>query len=1035
MLCMKQVYAWSLPSFMISCCPLLAQEPALPCPQVEQQDANAPLANGETPLTQAVIKNDTEAVKKLLATAGIEVNRANSVGGTPLALAVTLGHTECVKLLMAAPGVELNKPLPNGDTPLHVAINFGHTELLQLLATTPGIDLNCANNNKVTPLLMLSNYNQPEHLRILLAAGADVNQVTSRGDAALFSSAYFGLTDNVKLLLEYGAKLPEGDRVDLNPLSGAIQNDHIEAVRVLLEAGANPNLYTENGTSLLTLSICKDKPYEILELLMKHGADVNYADKEDGMPPLVYAAKMGNLKVVRALLESGAKADIFKDGNSFLISSVRAENANELCSLLIRHGANVNYQDKEQGSTALLYAVLSNNTELLPVLISAGANVNLPNKFDETPLFSAAYHGHTDCLKLLLAAGADVNSPNEFKGITATMAAANKGHVECLKELIAAGGDINARCKEGSNALMYSIMGNHRDCFELLLNTPGIKTDAHKDPKKTVLMCAASEDNPFYLKRLLQIPGINLGSSPYAVHTAVGNNLPENVRLLLAAGMNPDVKESQTATPLHYAALGGFAECMQALLEGGANPNACTAIMETPLYIAAGKGYADCVKLLLKAPGILPEIARTDGNTVLHAAVMDNHAECLRLLLEYPGLNLNARNNDGDTALDIAENNKHTECALLLMEAGTAPSDNRSLLRAAGEANVEELRRLLALAGIDVNAVNEDGYTPLLLALEQQSTECVRLLLAAPGIDVNYEGTKLVPPLVCAAANGNAEHVKMLLEAGANPNSVERLANQQSALLFAAGEGYTECVCLLLNAPGIDVNLANAHGITPLNIAVIKNNTQIVRMLLAVPGIDLEKGPVGMSSLQIAEEENLTEIAELLIAAGAVPNPTELWEAAATGKAEELRRLLAHPRVKINAADSAGNTALLLAANAGHTECVRLLLAAPGTDANHTNTNGETALMNAAYRNHPACVELLAAHHGINPNTANKYGMTPLLAATMRGNTDCVRHLLTIPGIDVNAPNTKGESPLNIATQKGYAELADLLRTAGANGE
>ncbi|MBQ4593249.1 MAG: ankyrin repeat domain-containing protein [Akkermansia sp.] len=49
----------------------------------------------------------------------------------------------------------------------------------------------------------------------------------------------------------------------------------------------------------------------------------------------------------------------------------------------------------------------------------------------------------------------------------------------------------------------------------------------------------------------------------------------------------------------------------------------------------------------------------------------------------------------------------------------------------------------------------------------------------------------------------------------------------------------------------------------------------------------------------------------------------------------------------------------------------------------------------------------------------------------MRGNTDCVRHLLTIPGIDVNAPNAKGESPLNIATQKGYADLAELLRTAG----
>ncbi|MBQ9094800.1 MAG: hypothetical protein IJY53_00505 [Akkermansia sp.] len=63
---MEQVYARSLAIFMICSSALMAQEPVEPRLQVEQQDANAPLANGETPLTQAVIKNDTEAVKNCL---------------------------------------------------------------------------------------------------------------------------------------------------------------------------------------------------------------------------------------------------------------------------------------------------------------------------------------------------------------------------------------------------------------------------------------------------------------------------------------------------------------------------------------------------------------------------------------------------------------------------------------------------------------------------------------------------------------------------------------------------------------------------------------------------------------------------------------------------------------------------------------------------------------------------------------------------------------------------------------------------------
>lgn len=149
-----------------------------------------------------------------------------------------------------------------------------------------------------------------------------------------------------------------------------------------------------------------------------------------------------------------------------------------------------------------------------------------------------------------------------------------------------------------------------------------------------------------------------------------------------------------------------------------------------------------------------------------------------------------------------------------------------------------------------------------------------------------------------AIKNNNTELLGLLLTAGTNPNAA-------NALYLAVVEDRTECVKLLLAAPGIDVNKRfTSLGNTPLHIAAEKGHAECVRLLLAAPGIDVNK------------------TREL--------DSTPLYLAAREGHTECVKLLLAAPGIDVNRADFAGNTPLYWAARYGHTECVKLLEAAGG---------------------------------------------------------------------------------------------------------
>lgn len=132
----------------------------------------------------------------------------------------------------------------------------------------------------------------------------------------------------------------------------------------------------------------------------------------------------------------------------------------------------------------------------------------------------------------------------------------------------------------------------------------------------------------------------------------------------------------------------------------------------------------------------------------------------------------------------------------------------------------------------------------------------------------------------------------------------------------------------------------------------------------------------------------------------------------------ELIRL----RVKLDARNSAGDSALMLASLRGHTQVVDLLLAA-GTPFDHAGWN---PLLYAAFEGHAGIVERLLAR-GANPNALAPNRSTALMFAARNGHEDVVRQLLKA-GTDVDWKNDQNESAESWALKSHNTEIAELIQ-------
>jgi uncharacterized protein len=494
-----------------------------------------------------------------------------------------------------------------------------------------------------------------EAVKALLKKAADVNAAQGDGMTALHWAAMNGDAELARMLIVAGANIRATTRLGTyTPLYLASQHGHAPVLQALIAAGADVSAGTPNGTTPLMVAAASGE-VDAVKVLVEHGAEVNARDGVREQTPLMYAAASNRAAVIEYLVSKGADlkatskvsnlANLSREGLGFggnprppgegapaaaprrqpMPGVDRNYNLNEL---IVAHG----------GLTPLLYAVRQGYRESTAALLAAGADVNVPSAGDgTTPLLMAIINGHFDLAKTLIDRGADVTATSA-NGVGPLYAVLNVewapkalypqpqahkqqqlGYLEFMKLLIDKGADVNARTKMKVWYSGYS----------------------------------------FDLSGVDEIGASVFWRAAYAADIAA-------MKLLVAHGADPNVP---TIKPAGRARFGDMLESRETVDQSGLPPVPIGGPSVTPLQAAAGVGYGEgfganshryaptgmlaAVKYLVDELGADVNAADHDGSTALHHAASRGDNEMI-LYLVSKGANVKAVDREGRTTVDMA---------------------------------------------------------------------------------------------------------------------------------------------------------------------------------------------------------------------------------------------------------------------------------------------------------------------------------------------------------------------------------------------
>uniref|UniRef100_A0A3Q2PDV5 Ankyrin repeat and SOCS box containing 2 n=1 Tax=Fundulus heteroclitus TaxID=8078 RepID=A0A3Q2PDV5_FUNHE len=265
---------------------------------------------GWTPLQECVVQSNMEICEMLLK-AGAKLNLRNMYGITPLFTAAQNGQLAALRFLIKH-GADVNTQADDGATALYEAAKMGHEEAVQLLLSQ-NADANKPGKTGLLPLHIAAQRGSDAIVAMLIPATSKA-RVRRTGISPLHLAADRNRDDILEMLIEAGfdvnAQLsPERMRLYEDRRSTALYfaviNNNMEAVRMLLDAGADPNL--DMFRPLMVAS--RVGLIQIVKLLVEHGADIN-ADipTHPTTFPAVYMFSMKYLPLFKYLLDNGGHA-------------------------------------------------------------------------------------------------------------------------------------------------------------------------------------------------------------------------------------------------------------------------------------------------------------------------------------------------------------------------------------------------------------------------------------------------------------------------------------------------------------------------------------------------------------------------------------------------------------------------------------------------------------------------------------------------------------------------------------------------------
>lgn len=413
-----------------------------------------------TPMQVALSREDYSLMRFLLDN-GMDLNTICCDGMYPLEYAFHHNKQDLVDFL-----------LENGANPklikLGCPFDIEMTKYMIAKGADPNtIKIDCAlwDKNRATALLKLKpdmkgevadfKFNEllekPKLLAFLLENSFSPNGLEEGNKRTLLSlAAEKGKIEVLNLLLKYKADVHQKDEKGLTPLCYAVQNNHAEIVKKLVNEGAEINLSLEienRKSSPLAIAVRQRNPM-ITKLLLENGADSDMA----GEDLLTIAVKNDDRSIVAELVKYGdepnrlfklyGKDFLFQDTHlfefvlergaqpseedGFTVQAIK-EGKEDIANVLIKHKAGLNSLD-ENGLSPLHYAFVQSNYTLAYQLIEAGANLNQTIDGFAPFLHRAVADRNIVMVHKLLQNGAEVDILNTAKESALVVAVKDKNY-------------------------------------------------------------------------------------------------------------------------------------------------------------------------------------------------------------------------------------------------------------------------------------------------------------------------------------------------------------------------------------------------------------------------------------------------------------------------------------------------------------------------------------------------------------------------------------------------------------------------------
>ena len=205
----------------------------------------------------------------------------------------------------------------------------------------------------------------------------------------------------------------------------ALRYENGSAIASQIAAGRDPNFRMPGGKTPLMVA-AKIGDLELVRLLLSRGADIN-ATTQNGGTPLMFSAIPGNPEIVRLLIERGADVNAVAHFNWTALMVASAKGHDGIIRLLLENGANANVADV-YGWTPLMRAVYTNRYAAVAVFLETDdVRLDAVDETGATALHHAAAEGHLEIARLLLEKGAPINVKNA-EGFTPLAMARKKKH-------------------------------------------------------------------------------------------------------------------------------------------------------------------------------------------------------------------------------------------------------------------------------------------------------------------------------------------------------------------------------------------------------------------------------------------------------------------------------------------------------------------------------------------------------------------------------------------------------------------------------